>query len=113
RGCCTGGESGPRNKLAVVPAKAGTHNAKCSLSRKGDCHIAFIEGSRGMGPGLRRGDSLSVAAIFPEQIQLLLHRAVRETEQHRILIRLVRDPAPARHHEQIAGTPLKRLVADL
>src|SRR5437763_15768137 len=71
-----------------------------------------------MGPGFRRDDSLNwgdnsrVAAVLAEQVELLLHRAVRKTEQHRIRVRLVRYPAPARHHEQIARAPLKSLVAD-
>src|SRR5665213_2081683 len=53
-----------------------------------------------------------VAAIFAEQIELLLHRTIREAEQHRILAGLVGDPAPARHDEQIARAPFESLVAD-
>src|SRR5882672_9435853 len=71
-----------------------------------------------MGPGVRWDDerlwsvTSRVAAVLAEQIQLLLHRTVGETEQHGILIRLVGDPLPARHHEQVARAPLKSLVAD-
>src|SRR5713226_5708603 len=55
---------------------------------------------------------LSIAAVFAEQIELLLHRAIGETEQHRVLVGLVGDPLPARHHEQVARTPLESLFAD-
>src|SRR5665213_177774 len=53
-----------------------------------------------------------VAAVLAEQVELLLHRTIREAEQHRILAGFVGDPAPARHDEQIARAPLKGLVAD-
>src|SRR5262245_61098756 len=69
----------------------------------------------GSGPGMtkeRERQRSSVAAVLAEQVELLLHRTVRKTEQHRIRVRLMRDPAPARHHEQIARAPLKGLVAD-
>src|SRR5450759_4558842 len=54
----------------------------------------------------------SIAATFAEQIELLLHGSVRETEQHRIFVSLVGDPLPARHHEQVARTPFEGLIAD-
>src|SRR5947207_13237029 len=41
-----------------------------------------------------RNDSSSIAAIFTEQVQLLLHRTVGETEQHGILVGLVGEPVP-------------------
>src|SRR5947209_16533442 len=53
-----------------------------------------------------------VAAVFPKEIEFLLHMAIREAEQNRILVGFVRDPLPARHHEQIARTPLKGLFAN-
>src|ERR1700716_508633 len=53
-----------------------------------------------------------IAAIFAEQIQLLLHRAIGKTEQHRIRVGLVGDPLPARHHEQVARAPFEGLLAD-
>src|SRR6266849_9210575 len=53
-----------------------------------------------------------VAAVFAKQVQLLLHRTIRETEHHRILVGLVGDPLPARHHEQVARTPFESLLAD-
>src|ERR1700722_4300394 len=71
-----------------------------------------------MGPGVRRDDERlksaysRIAAVFAKQIQLLLHRAIRKAEQHRILLGLVGDPLPAWHHEQVARTPLEVLLAD-
>src|SRR5258705_10161576 len=71
-----------------------------------------------MGPGARPGRRQTkvrtsrVAAVFAEQVELLLHRAVGEAEQNRIIVGLVGDPVPARHHEQVARTPLKGLLAD-
>src|SRR3979490_117715 len=62
-------------------------------------------------PRRERGAS-RVAAVLAEQVQLLLHRAIRETEQHRILLGLVGDPLPARHHEQVPRAPLESLFAD-
>src|SRR6185312_10023425 len=53
-----------------------------------------------------------VTAIFPEQIQFLLYRTVGEREQHRVGVGLVRDPAPARHHEQVARAPFEHFVAN-
>src|SRR5260370_13748117 len=70
-------------------------------------------GSR-RSPGRRELGAASsrISAVFAEQIELLLHRAIGKTEQHGILIRLVGDPLPAWHHEQIARTPLEGLLAD-
>src|SRR6266581_2491223 len=50
----------------------------------------------------REPNGSGVAAVFAKQVELLLHRAIRETEQHRILVGLVGNPLPARHHEQVA-----------
>src|SRR5271163_4847427 len=56
--------------------------------------------------------SLGIPSVLPEQIELLLHRTIRETEQHRVGVGLVGDPLPARHHEQVARAPLEGLLAD-
>src|ERR1700744_4277855 len=56
--------------------------------------------------------SLRVAAVFAEQIELLLYRTVGEAEQHRILVGFVGHPLPARHHEQVARAPFEGLLAD-
>src|SRR6204780_5818548 len=69
-------------------------------------------GGYGSRLGGRDDDKSRIPAIFPEQIELLLHRAIGETEQHGILVRLVGDPLPARHHEQVARAPFKTLLAD-
>src|ERR1700693_68066 len=54
----------------------------------------------------------SVAAIFAEQVKLLLNRTIREAEQHSFVITLVADPLPAWHYEDIARAPLKGLLTD-
>src|SRR5450631_3608254 len=53
-----------------------------------------------------------VAAILAEQVELLLHRTIGEREQHRVRVGLMRDPLPARHHEQVARAPVEGLLAD-
>src|SRR6267142_2651391 len=64
-------------------------------------------------PAQGRDDGISrIPAIFAEQIELLLHRAVGEAEQHGVRLGLVGDPLPARHHEQVARAPFERLLAD-
>src|SRR6266849_5528522 len=66
----------------------------------------------GTSPGMTKLERSRVAAVFAKQVQLLLHRTIRETEHHRIFVGLVGDPLPARHHEQVARTPLESLLAD-
>src|SRR2546425_437026 len=46
------------------------------------------------------------------QSQRFLHRPVRIAEQHRLLVGMVRDLAPRRHHEDIVRLPLEYAVAD-
>src|SRR5262249_20422760 len=53
-----------------------------------------------------------VTAILAEQVELLLHRAVGETEQNRIGVGFVGHPVPARHHEEVARAPFEGLLAD-
>src|ERR1700722_11940361 len=66
----------------------------------------------GHDEGWREAIPSGVAAILAEQVELLLHRTIREREQHGIRVGLVRDPLPARHHEQVAWSPFEGLIAD-
>src|SRR3974390_1463665 len=60
----------------------------------------------------RKSCASRVAAILAEQVELLLYRAVGETEQNRIGVGLVGHPVPARHHEEVARAPFEGLLAD-
>src|ERR1700749_1572480 len=78
-----------------------------TCSREGNASKQKLE------PGsdsIRTGNALGVTAVLAEQVELLLHRAVGEGEQHGVLVRLVGDPVPAWHHEQIARAPFEGLV---
>src|SRR5713101_5236165 len=137
RGCCTGGES-----TVIARSKATKQSSCCRDSGLLRCarnddvrrhlrHARPCAGHprlnsiaarktwmAGTSPAmtvkrvLPRVAPSRVAAVFAEQIELLLHRAVGETEQNRILLGLVGDPLPARHHEQVARAPLESLLAD-
>src|SRR3569833_848522 len=82
--------------------------ARRSIGWKRGCYTGAESCSRAPVPKECSG----VAAILAKQIELQLHRAIREAEQHRILIGFVGHPLPTRHHEQVARAPVKRLFAD-
>src|ERR1700704_4456590 len=57
--------------------------------------------------------SSCVAAILAIEVELLLHRAIGEAEQHRFLTGRMRDPGPAGCHEDVLRAPFEHLLADL
>src|SRR5215212_659317 len=64
----------------------------------------------GWKPAVRK--KLLPGAVLAPQVELLLHRAVGEGEQHRVTLGAVLDLGPARHDEVVALLPAESLVAD-
>jgi hypothetical protein len=60
----------------VVPAKAGTHNHRRSLSVS--AAGARLMGQRGMGPGVRRDDDKSFASLYPRRSSPSRRRAIED-----------------------------------
>src|SRR6516162_5101413 len=76
--------------------------------------ISFLPRYRALST-LRTGweaNASSVAALFAPQAELLLHRPIRVTEQHGVVLRVVAHRHPARHDKDIVRPPAEDLIAD-
>src|SRR5438876_6749587 len=54
-----------------------------------------------------------ISAILAPEAELVLHRPVREAEQHGLCVGAVRRAMPARRNENVARAPAESLLADL
>src|SRR6516164_8839338 len=60
----------------------------------------------------RPGGGSGVSALFAPETELLLHRPIREGEQHEILVRRDLAPHPGGRHKHILRRKRERLVPD-
>src|SRR5258708_35529922 len=55
----------------------------------------------------------AIATVLAPEAELVLHRTVREAEQHGLCVGAVRRAMPARRNENVAWAPAESLLADL